>query len=163
VSIEIFSDLQCPHCKLLYEETLRPLVDEYVSKGKVYLIHHDLALPMHAHAREAACYATAALTVNKYEQVCAALFRTQESWGATGKIDEVVAAVLSPSEMKKVREAVKSPEVDAQLKQDFELAQKAKVQQTPTMVITHGIRTYPIPGAISYAILKRFIDQLLSN
>ena len=54
VTIEVFSDFQCPSCKNLYEEALKPLMADYVSKGKVYLIHRDFPLAMHPHARAAA-------------------------------------------------------------------------------------------------------------
>src|SRR5215213_7849553 len=69
VTIEVFSDFQCPACKTLHEETLRPLVADYVNKGKVYLIHRDFPLPMHAYAREAACLACAAGRVGKYDLI----------------------------------------------------------------------------------------------
>src|SRR5271170_6669648 len=39
ITMEVFSDYQCPSCRLLYEQTLKPLINEYVATGKVYLIH----------------------------------------------------------------------------------------------------------------------------
>src|SRR5438270_10839990 len=71
IQLEVFSDFQCPSCKLLYEETLKPLQTDYVVTGKIYLIHRDFPLQMHAHSREAASYANASARVNKYEQVSA--------------------------------------------------------------------------------------------
>src|SRR5689334_529923 len=82
VAVEVFSDFQCPSCKALHEETLRPLIVDYVNKGKVYLIHRDFPLAMHAHSRTAAMYANAAFRVNKYEMVASALFHQQTQWGA---------------------------------------------------------------------------------
>ena len=83
--IDVYSDFQCPACKTLYERTLVPLAYDYVDKGKVYLVHHEYPLPMHAHAMEAACYACAASRVGKYEQVCDVLFRQQETLGRQRK------------------------------------------------------------------------------
>src|SRR5678815_2424980 len=80
IQIEVFSDFQCPSCKRLYEETLRPLMADLVAKGKVYLIHRDYPLQQHPHARQAAAYANAAARLNKYELVCAQLFRQQSVW-----------------------------------------------------------------------------------
>ena len=34
ITIEIFSDYQCPICGRFYEETLRPLIQDYVATGK---------------------------------------------------------------------------------------------------------------------------------
>ena len=52
VVIEEFSDYQCPACKTLYTTTNRLLMDNYVTTGKVYLLHRDFPLAMHAHSRE---------------------------------------------------------------------------------------------------------------
>src|SRR5207253_9315993 len=129
VTLEVFSDFQCSHCKALYEDTLQPLIADYVSTGKVYLIHRDYPLAMHPHARSAALYANAALHVNKYEPVCAALFRRQVSWAADGKIEDAVATALTSAEMKKVRALVKDPQVSAELEQDIALGNQIKIRQ----------------------------------
>src|SRR5712692_3047369 len=96
IVLEVFSDFQCPGCKALYENTLRPLMADYADKGKVYVIHREYPLPIHAHAMEAACYACAASHVGKYEQACDALFRQQAVWSSNGKVDEVVCGILTP-------------------------------------------------------------------
>src|SRR6267154_4398253 len=51
VTMEVFSDFQCPACKTLFLTTNRQLMDNYVTTGKVYLIHRDFPLAMHAHSR----------------------------------------------------------------------------------------------------------------
>jgi len=163
ISIEVFSDFQCPSCKALYEQTLRPLSDDYVAKGKVYLVHRDFPLPMHAHAREAAYYACAAGRLGKYEAACRALFQQQAAWTADGKVEEAVGSVLSPAEAKQVRALAKDPQVIASVNHDVELGKVAGVQQTPTMVITYKNQRYPVSGAVSYDILRRFLDQLLAR
>ena len=163
ISIEVFSDFQCPMCKTLYEQTLRPLEDDYVAKGKVYLMHRDFPLPMHAHAREAACYACAAGRIGKYEAACSVLFRQQNVWSVDGKVGDTVCSVLSPSEAKLVRQLATDPQIAASIDRDIQLGQAAKVQQTPTMVITYKDQRYPITGAVNYDLLRRFLDQLLSK
>ena len=163
ITLEVFSDYQCPSCKVLYEDTLKPLMTDYVSKGKVYMIHRDFPLAMHSHARGAAIYANASLRVNKYEMVCAALFRQQAVWAANGKIEDTVASVLSPAELQKVRTLIKDPQLSAEMEQDVALGVKANVRQTPTMIFTHKDRVYPVSGSVSYAILRKFIDDLLSK
>ena len=163
VTVEVFSDFQCPSCKLLYEDTLRPLVADYVNKGKVYLIHRDFPLAMHAHSREAAIYANAAFRVNKYELVSASLFRQQTIWGANGKVEDAVASVLSPAELQKVRALIKDPQMSLEMEQDIALGAKAKVHQTPTMIFHHKGIAYPVSGTVNYPILRKFIDDLLSK
>ncbi len=163
IAIEVFSDFQCPSCKLLYEKTLRPLTDDYVAKGKVYLVHRDFPLPQHAHAREAACYACAAGRIGKYEAACDVLFRQQEAWAADGKVADTVCNVLSPSEAKQVRALAKDPQIVASVDHDLQLGAAAGVQKTPTMVITYKNQRYPVTGAVNYDLLRRFLDQLLTK
>jgi protein-disulfide isomerase len=162
IVIDVYSDFQCPACKALYERTLGPLAYDYIDKGKVYLVHHEFPLPQHAHAMEAACYACAASRVGKYEQVCDVLFHQQETWAASGKVDETVCSVLTPGEAKKVRALAKDPAIAAEVRQDIQAGQTAQINQTPTMILTYRAKQYRIPGG-NYDILRRFIDQLLAN
>jgi protein-disulfide isomerase len=162
IVIDVYSDFQCPACKMLHERTLGQLAYDYADKGKVYIVHHEYPLPMHAHAMEAACYACAASHVGKYQQVCDVLFRQQETWAANGKVEETVCSILTPDEAKKVRALAKDPAIAAEVKQDIQAGQSALINQTPTMILTYHAKQYRIPGG-NYDILRRFIDQLLSN
>ncbi len=163
VTMEVFSDFQCPACKTLYITTNRKIMDDYVSTGKVYLIHRDFPLAMHAHSRVAARYARAAAQLGKNEPVEQALFQNQEKWEQTGDVEGTVAAVLSPAEMAKVRVLVKGGTLDAAIDKDFALGQMYRVNQTPTTVFHSGGQTYPYAGVMSYDTLKAFLDQLLSG
>jgi protein-disulfide isomerase len=163
ILLDLYSDYQCPACKALYERTLVPLMSDYVDKGKVYLVHHEFPLTIHAHALEAARYACAANRVGKYEQAGDVLFRTQDSWAASGKVDETVCSILTPAEAKKVRALVNDPAVLTEVQQDMQAGRAADVSTTPTLILTHRSRQYRIPGGVSYDILRRFLEQLLSN
>jgi protein-disulfide isomerase len=163
VTMEVFSDFQCPACKTLFTTTNRRLMDDYVSSGKVYLIHRDFPLAMHAHSRVAARYARAAAQMGRVESVEQALFQNQEKWEQTGDVDGTVAAVLSAAEMAKVRALVKGGTLDAAIDKDFALGQTYRINQTPTTVFHSKGQTYPYAGVISYDMLKTFLDQLLSQ
>lgn len=161
--MEVFSDFQCPACRTLYSTTNRQLMDNYVNTGKVYLIHRDFPLPMHAYSRVAAQYARAAAQLGKAEPVEQALFENQEKWENTGGIDGTVAAVLSPAEMNKVRALVKGGTLDPLIEKDLALGRLYNVNQTPTTIIHSKGQTYPVVGVQSYAVLHQFLDQLLSQ
>ena len=163
VTMEVFSDYQCPACKTLFTTTNRRLMEDYVSSGKVYLIHRDFPLPMHAHSRVAARYARAAAQLGKVEPVEQALFQNQEKWEQSGDVDGTVAAVLSAAEMTKVRALVKGGTLDAAIDKDYSLGQTYRVNQTPTTVFHCKGQTYPYPGVMTYDILKQFLDQLLAQ
>lgn len=163
VIMEEFSDFQCPACKTLYTTTNRLLMDNYVSTGKVYLIHRDFPLAMHAYSRIAARYARAAATLGKGEPAEQALFQNQEKWEQSGDVDGTVAGVLSASEMTKVRALVKGGTLDALIDKDFALGQMYRVNQTPTTVFHCKGQTYPYAGVMTYDTMKQFLEQLLSQ
>src|SRR5712691_7945239 len=163
VTMEVFSDYQCPACKTLFTTTNRQLMDNYVSTGKVYLIHRDFPLPMHAHSRVAARYARAAAQIGKVETVEQALFQNQEKWEQNGDVDGTVSAVLSAAEMTKVRALVKGGTLEPMIDKDYALGQTYNVNQTPTTVFHSKGQTYPYSGVMTYDILKTFLDQLLSQ
>jgi protein-disulfide isomerase len=163
ITMEVFSDFQCPACKTLFLTTNRQLMDNYVSTGKVYLIHRDFPLPMHAYSRVAARYARAAAEIGRIEPVEKALFENQEKWEQSGDVDGTVAAVLSSAEMSKVRALVKGGTLEPLIDKDVQLGQIYRVNQTPTTVFHSKGQTYPYSSAMSYEILRQFLDQLLSQ
>jgi protein-disulfide isomerase len=163
IVMEVFSDYQCPACKALYESTNRQLMDNYVSTGKVYLIHRDFPLAMHAYSRVAARYARAAADIGKIEPVEKALFDNQEKWEQTGDVDGILAGVLPAADMTKVRALVKGGTLEPLIDKDFQIGQGYRVNQTPTTVFHSKGQTYPYSGGMSYDILHQFLDQLLSQ
>src|ERR1700704_99620 len=160
IVMEVFSDFQCPACKTLFASTNRQVMDNYVSTGKVYLIHRDFPLPMHAHSQVAAQYSRAAAQIGKFEPVEQVLFDNQEKWEKTGDIDGTVAAILSPAEMTKVRALVKGGTVNTLIQKDVALGKLYNLNQTPTSVFHAKGQTFPYAGVMSYEILRNFLDQL---
>jgi protein-disulfide isomerase len=138
-------------------------MDNYVTSGKVYLIHRDFPLAMHAYSRVAARYARAAAQIGKLEPTEKVLFENQEKWEQNGDVDSTVATVLSAAEMTKVRALVKGGTLDAAIDKDFALGQMYRVNQTPTTVFHCKGQTYPYSGVMTYDILKTFLEQLLSQ
>jgi protein-disulfide isomerase len=163
VTMEVYSDFQCPACKQLYKTTNQQLMDNYVNSSKVYLVHRDFPLPMHAYSRVAASYARAAAHIGKNEPVEQALFQNQEKWEANGDVKGIVASVLNPADMKKVQALVDGKTLEPLIEKDKQLGQLVPINQTPTTVFHCKGQTYPYVGVMSYDILKQFLDQLLSQ
>jgi len=166
VRIEVFSDYQCPQCRSFYLNTLRPVIDNYVSTGKVYLIHRDFPLSMHAYSRDAARWATAAAVVGDFETVDQALYANQDKWEANGQIEPVVAAVLSPADMKKVKSLFTqdAPELDAVVETDYNLGRAENIDSTPSIFVTAHGETHELPpGGVSYPLMKQYLDYLLEQ
>lgn len=161
ITMEIFSDFQCPACRQFYLNNYRQLMDNYVTTGKVYLVERDFPLAMHAYSTVAARYARAAAQIGKFEVVQQALFQNQDKWEQTGNVDGTVASVLTPAEMNKVRALAKSPSIDAGIEKDKALGRQYAVAQTPSSYIHYKGQTYPVVGVVSYDVLRQFLDQLL--
>jgi protein-disulfide isomerase len=163
ITMEVFSDFQCPACKQLYKTTNQPLLDNYVNANKVYLIHRDFPLPMHAYSKIAARYVRAASQLGKSEQAEKALFDNQEKWEQSGDVDGILAAALSTADMTKIRAVAKGTSLDAVIEKDVTLGKGYNVNQTPTTIIHYKGQTYPVVGVVSYDVLHGFLDQLLSQ
>lgn len=186
ITLETFSDYQCPSCRMFYEQTLKTMINEYVASGKVYLVHHDYPLSGHSHSGEAARWANAAARVGQFETVEGALYDNQPAWEESGDIQKYVAASMSAADFKRVQEQMKGCEgpgptagsggavsygtgghpcaIDAYITPDILLGDKIPVQATPTFVITYkGKRLAPGSGGVSWPILKQFFDSLLSQ
>jgi hypothetical protein len=185
ITMIVFSDYECPSCRSLYEQTLRPLIADYVANGKVYLVHRDFPLQMHRYSWEAARWVNAAATIGKYPDVEAALYDNQNSWVADGNIEKYVAGVLSSSEMKHVQKLMEPcrPEVaglrpnwtggepvadacplDIFIERDYAQGMKIPVQATPTYLFMYKGQTYPAgSGVVSWPLLRQFMDQLLKQ
>jgi len=163
LTIELFSDFQCPACRQLHMQELPLIMRDFVNTGKAYLVYKEFPLPMHSHSREAAALACASARVGKYEQVADVLFQTQPSWEASGKVFETVASVLTPAEQKKVQTLSKDPGVLSEVERDMQEGNQERVNQTPTMLIIRNGRKYPIGGSLNYDLLRRFFDDLISK
>lgn len=184
IKLEVFSDYQCPSCRNFYEGTLRPMMSSYVAQGKVYLVHHDFPLQMHAYSGQAARWASAAAEIGKFEDVEAAFFDNQASWTADGNLERYVSGAMSASDFKRVQAIMKGctgpaptskndrslpqPEascpLDTYIIQDIALGYQVPVQATPTYVISYKGQKYPAgSGAVSWDIMKQFFDSLLSQ
>ncbi len=161
ITIEVFSDFECPACKTLHDQTLPSLLKDYVAAGKVYLIHREFPLPQHTYSRLAATYALAAARIGKYAEVADRLFLHQVEWAASGDVDGTVCRGLTPTEAAAVRAAVKDPSIAAEIQHDVDMGQRLGLRQTPTMIIRHGSTSYPWPGAVDYELLRSYLDSEL--
>jgi protein-disulfide isomerase len=164
VTLEVWSDFQCPHCAALHFEALKEAAKDCVASGKVRIIYRDYILQGHPYSRKAAQYADAAAEIGRYERICDTLFRTQEEWGRTGDIDGTVGKELSPAEMAKVRKILADPkkmaEINADIDADMALASKIPLTSTPTMILSGGGKRYPLVGSVRYDLLKQLINSL---
>jgi protein-disulfide isomerase len=177
ITMEVFSDYECPSCRNLFEQTLRPLIGSYVADGKVYLIHRDFPLPMHKYGYEAARWLNASARAGQFQAVEATLYDNQNTWAEDGNIAKFVSGAMSPEAFKRVETLMRGCTdpatagqqgqgcvVDPYIELDRALGNKIPVQATPTFVITYKGQHLPAgSGFVSWPILKQFFDSLLGQ
>lgn len=78
VTIEFFSDFQCPQCAR-YEPVIKSLKDEFGDKVRLVVRHFPLGT--HENAALAACAAEAAANQGRFWQMIETLYKTQWMWG----------------------------------------------------------------------------------
>jgi protein-disulfide isomerase len=163
IRMDLYSDFTCPHCKMFHDQILPKLATDYINAGKAYLVFHEYTLtgPGHEYSREAANYAAAAARIGKYPQVSGALFGGQEAWVRNGKVWDAVSAVLTPAERTKIQALAKDPSVQAEVQRDVESGNAARVDRTPTVVITAKGKQTPWSYWNDYSLFKSFLDDQL--
>jgi len=165
ITLELYTDYQCPHCRAFYLETLPLLTAEFVKTGKVRLIHRDFPLSQFQYSKTAMHYANAAGQVGKFDAVAQQLFDTQPEWAQNGNVDAAVAKVLTPAEMAKVRTLVKTDShLDDSVERDVAMATGTDhLTSTPTIVIVFKGKRETITGAPSYPALKSYLNSKLGE
>lgn len=163
VQVEIFSDYECPACKTMHEQVERQMIRDFADTGKILIIYRDFPLPQHRYSRQAAKWANAAARMGRFSRVADALFESQESWARSGNVEKAATQGMTPAEAAKLKSLLASPELDADIERDLKLGRSVPVTQTPTLVIRHKGRSYPLAGVSNYNLLRRFLEQLLSK
>lgn len=163
VTIEVFSDFQCPGCKAFHDGDFKRIVADYVIPGKVYVIYRYFPLAMHPYGRPCAEFACAAAHVGRYPEVADALFAQQATIAAVGNMEAVANSVLTPTEQKAVKSLLKSPEVQQEIDTDVGEGKGVPVPSTPTLWVTAHGKSEILREPINYSFFKQYIDSLLTK
>ena len=164
ITCELYTDYQCPHCATVFLQTLPGFIAQYVSTGKVKLIHRDFPLPSHAHARIAARYANAAGELGYYDIVVNQIFRTQAIWAASGDVGTQVAQVLPPKVMDHLRDLVQNDaHLDDTVAADMSAGRQAGLNQTPSMLVVYKGKSQMLAPIPPPELLKSYFDELLAK
>jgi protein-disulfide isomerase len=164
ITIEVYTDYECPHCALLYQEVIPTLMAQFVVTGKVRLVHRDFPLPQHQYARLAARYANAAGELGYYDAAVKQIFKTQAEWQKDGEIGQHLAEALPADVMVRVRDLVKNDShLEETVDADLAMGHQDQLNQTPTMVIVVKGQRQALPGVPAYSMLKSYLDGLLSR
>jgi len=134
VTIEFFSDLQCPQCAR-YEPIVKKLKIEYGDKVRLVLRHFPLGT--HENAALASCAAEAAANQRKFWEMVDALYKTQWMWGrapAPRAIFTDQARQLG-LDVEKFQQDIDSQECRSRVGTDSMYADSVGVKTAPSVVI----------------------------
>ncbi len=166
VRLDVFSDFECPACRSFHIELLPQIERDYGPTGKIYIVSHEypLNIPAHKFSREVANYATAAARIGKYDVVADTLFQNQPTWYTEGKFPgkfwDVIAAVLSPTEQKKVQALAKDVSVINEVQSDYDLGTRLGVNSTPSLFLTNRGKRFSLPWPVSYQLFRSMVDGM---
>jgi protein-disulfide isomerase len=162
VTVEIYSDYECPACAAFFLDTMPSLMADYVQTGKVRIVHRDFPLPQHRYAQLAARYANAAGEVGQYDPVVIQLFRTQHTWEATGDVENQVLPALPSGLGPKVRELVNQDREDS-IEADLAQARQDEIRMTPSLVVVANGKRQVIAPVPAYPLLQKYLASLLNK
>jgi protein-disulfide isomerase len=165
VKIEVFSDFQCPACRVFYLETMRSVLADYADAGKVCVVYREFPLSQHQYAQPAARYGHAAQRLGQryWAQIADALYQSQDKWEQDGKLEPVVAGALTKQDLARLQKEMTDPAIDSAIASDIALGKRLEVNQTPTFFITAKGKTEKVSGVVQYPILRRYLDSLLGQ
>src|SRR5262249_34888422 len=142
VTIEFFSDLQCPQCAR-YEPMVKTVRNEFGNKVRLVLRHFPLSA--HEHALPAALAAEAAANQGKFWEMAEALYKTQGMW-ANAPAPRVIFMDRAKEiglDLDKFQKDMDSSEVRERVAADQAHAQNVGVKSAPSVVING----YNIPNS----------------
>ena len=136
ITLEEFGDYQCPPCAIMAE----PLNQiEHDFKPNVRLIFYNFPLPLHEHAREAACAVEAAALQGKFWEMHDLIYRQQADWSKAPDAQTIFASYARTLglEMEHFKKDSQSPQIKERVDTDQKKGASIGVQNTPTLFINN--------------------------
>jgi len=134
LTLEEYGDFQCPPCGKL-SEPINQLQKQY----NLRVIFREFPLPMHAHAREAACAAEAAGLQGRFWQMHDLLFREQPVWSNSTDARNLFNAYagMLQLDLDRFKRDMDSNEVQEQVETDKQRGTLIGVKTTPTIFLNN--------------------------
>jgi formate-nitrite transporter family protein len=134
VTLEEFGDFQCPPCGKLSEP-----INQLQKQHNLRVIFREFPLPMHSHAREAACAAEAAGLQGRFWQMHDLLFREQPVWSNSPDARTLFNAYagMLQLDLDRFKRDMDSSEVVQQVDSDQRRGAGIGVKTTPTIFLNN--------------------------
>ncbi len=159
VTVRIFSDFQCPACKVS-EQILEKIMAEY--EDRVLFVWQDFPLSsIHPNALPAAMAARCAQEQSGFWNYASILYRYQTNWSYIGDPADYFAGLAEQSGLSKDEFAIcyANRTTESKVKEDYAEAVNMGLDATPTYFINKKM----ISGAIDEQTWRRELDQALGE
>lgn len=157
VKVVVFSDFQCPYCKVFYS-SLREVMKDY--SDRVLFDYKELPLDMHPQANSAALAALCAGEQGKFWEYGDKLYSSQDDWGKakdTAKFKQYAVAMgLKTADFNQCLDSKKfQDKIDA----DKAEATEFEISGTPAVFVGDQFES----GAVTADQLKKDLDEQLNK
>ena len=142
VTLEIFSDFQCPACRYLFFNAIQPVLKNY--KDRVCVIYYEFPLDnIHPYARPASRYVSAAARIADQKKILTlfeAIFSDQDEWAKDGNLEASVSKALSPEDLQKVKDIIETEResIEQDINKNVKLGESRDISGTPTLFLTYA-------------------------
>jgi protein-disulfide isomerase len=162
ITLEEFGDYQCPPCGQLADPLNRI---EHDFSPRVRIIFYNFPLPLHQHARAAACAAEAAGLQGKFWEMHDLIYKQQPAWSKASDAQPMFAsyAGLLGLNVERFKKDVQSDTVKARVDRDQKRGASIGVQNTPTIFLNnHAVPPADLPPDRLRATVEDAVKKLSS-
>lgn len=157
VKLVVFSDFQCPYCKLFYQ-TVRDAMKQY--GDKILFAYKELPLDIHPQAANAALAAECAKEQGKFWEYGDLLYKNQSTWGAAKDATSTFKgyAVQLGLNASQFNQCLDSKKYQSVIDEDKKEADSFGISGTPAVFVGDQFET----GAVTADQLKADIESQLN-
>ncbi|MBI5530941.1 MAG: DsbA family protein [Candidatus Doudnabacteria bacterium] len=167
VTVEEFSDFQCPYCKQFFSDTFAQIKSKYIDTGKIKFVFRNFPLPIHANAQGAAVAAECANNQGKFWEYHDLLFKNGQADGTNLALADLkkYADQMGLNNgtfgfgKNKFNQCLDSNATLSIVQGDLKDGQTAGVSGTPTFYV-NGVQ---MVGAQPYANFEAAIEKALAQ
>jgi protein-disulfide isomerase len=181
ITIEEFSDFQCPFCERFHEETEPLLRQYYIDTGKVRFVYRSMGnfvsdniarsrgTPAKTESQDAAMAAYCAGDQDKFWDMHAHIFANALGEDAGSYTDKRLKAIAEEAglDMDQFNSCYDSGKYLDRLQQDFEDGQAANINGTPGFLVTYQVngetKTRLIEGAQPFSAFQQELETILNE
>lgn len=181
ITIEEFSDFQCPYCERFHQETEPLLRQYYIDTGKVHFVYRSMGnfvsdniarakgTPASTESQDAALAAYCAGDQNKFWEMHAYLFANVLGEDAGSFTDQRLKAIAKEVglNMSQFNSCYNSGKYNDRVQQDFKDGQAANINGTPGFLVTYTVngekKTKLIEGAQPFTAFQQELETALNE